>query len=220
MNEQEEHLIKFLEIQEALRPEFALEIGCFEASFSKEMAKSGIPSFAFEADPENFKYWSSRNDQPLATYINKAVSDVDGEVFFNKKKDDSVMHGNNSLLLKHNEPIEIEKIPVQSITVDSFIEQNGLENKLFSMWIDVEGVCYEVLNKSLKNIENCQSIYCEAEAFEIWLGQVHYEDLDEYIKGLGFIQVYKESAYDGIQYDLIYINKKYINCLKGVQYFI
>src|SRR6185295_2588475 len=62
-----------------LRPELVLEIGAFEAGFSKGLAKvlAGTKLLAFEANPHVYQHFAPT--MPLGVrYINKAVGAVQG----------------------------------------------------------------------------------------------------------------------------------------------
>ena len=80
------------------------------------------------------------------------------------------------------------------------------------MWVDAEGVGYEVLEGLGSYIQNLLSLCIEVEACQIWEGQEIDKDIDSYLLNNNFIK-YKDypSTYLDSQYDSIYINKNYLD---------
>ena len=73
-----ELLNSYIKIQEKNKPDISVEIGAFDADFSKSMIGICNNIYAFEASP--FVYRKFKDDMHGINYINKAVSDKNEEV--------------------------------------------------------------------------------------------------------------------------------------------
>lgn len=193
---------KFFEIQLKLKPEVSVEIGAFEATFSKLMKAEfpDINSVAFEANPYNYKHWIEKtNFKELGVkYEPLAISDVNGHITFNfqdtiKGEKISPVKGNNSIMQRnHVVPTTYRKEQVQSSTLDNYLNENNLEGKTICAWIDVEGASQQVLMGAEKSLENFQSIFIEVEHREWWQGQWMADDVQSFLESKGFVLLDKD----------------------------
>lgn len=190
--------LKFIEIQDSIKPSLYIEVGAFDAEFSK-IILSKYPDaniWAFEANPYVYK---KNAPIPGIKYINKAVSNVNGIVEFELQKDIE-MHAVNNSIMKRNEKKEYEYINVESITLDSLF--NGFDN--ICLWIDCEGANREVLLGAYNILSKVSSIFIEVESVEFWHNQWLDIDVIKYLEGFGFRLFASDSQYEN-QYNCIFI---------------
>ena len=159
--------------------------------------------FSFECNPEcihNFQ----RNEK--ITLIEKAVWEADGYIDFYP-----VVNGNphaSSVFLatdeynnsEHKELHQPNKIQVDSIRLDTFIEQNNLQNQKGIIWIDLQGAELNALKAMSKYIENIQAIWTEVEYKPVYKDQYLFESVIEFMndKKLNLIFPDKETITNNI----------------------
>lgn len=203
----------YCELQKILKSDCFLEIGAFEADFSRNM-KNIFPTskvYAFEASP--YCYENYKNLNSSIEYLNLAISDKEGEIYFSlqdknisDQSEIEKVRGNNSILDRNDDTIIYKKISVKSITFDSFIEKESLLNLLTSLWIDVEGANKNVLLGAQKYLKNTQSLLIEVEDFEYWKNQWLSKDVDKFLQDYGFIPIARDFE-DNNQYNVVYVNQ-------------
>lgn len=191
----------FIDLQALIQPSMTLEIGAMGANFSRSMAARGIPGFAFEANPYTFRRFKEPLSKaaPTLSYRHCAISDVDGEVTFEVKsqiKDQPVALdlGNNSLLKRQDDHgvIKYESVTVPSLTLDSFLAAEGLTDRSFSAWIDVEGALSKVTGGVTTALSHCQSLLVELEDLPYWDGQMLYHEATSWFVGQGLVPVARD----------------------------
>jgi FkbM family methyltransferase len=201
-----ELLNSYIKIQEKNKPDISVEIGAFDADFSKSMIGICNNIYAFEASP--FVYRKFKDDMHGINYINKAVSDKNEEVKFK-------MIGNlNFSDIGHNsikdrvEPTHIKMAKVQSVTVDSYF--NNYKNNTFTLWIDCEGSNKEVLTGAADILKQTQTVLIETEIEPIWDNQWLHKDVCLYLNSLGF-DLYLEKESGDLQKNCIFVNRNLVN---------
>lgn len=209
----------FYELQKIVQPDCFLEIGAFEASFSRAM-KAMFPSsnvWAFEANPYNYEYYKNLNER--INYLNLAVSELNGTLSFylqDKNLSDGSeiekIRGNNSILNRNDDTLSYKEVEIHSVTLDSFIESENITNKFFSLWIDVEGANKNIFGGLNKYLNNCFSFLIEVEEIEYWKNQWLREDLVNFLKKNNFIPILRDFD-DNNQYNVVFINKKILENL-------
>jgi FkbM family methyltransferase len=192
---------KFIDLQKILKPSVYIEVGAFDAEFSKAIVSKdpNAKVWAFEASPYvHQKYFPIDK----VNYINKAVSDKNGYIDFELQKDIDLATVNNSIM-KRNEDKEYEYVQVESITLDSlFFEYNNI-----CLWIDCEGANREVLLGASKILPNVSSIFIEVEEVNFWKDQWLDKDVIEYLTGFGFKLIDRDTQYPK-QYNCIFIKNQ------------
>jgi hypothetical protein len=120
----------FFDLQGLLKPEMSLEIGAFEAEFSKKMRSISpfIPVLAFEANPYKYKHFTNQYDYAAnhISYLHNAISDLDGNLDFNIQEEivsrgqkiDKVI-GSNSILNRTNKDVLCKQVSVPSYRLDT-----------------------------------------------------------------------------------------------------
>lgn len=200
----EKILSLFIDIQKQIAPDISIEVGAFDADFSKEMTKFNLEVFAFEASPYVFNNFKSEMNN--IKYINSAVSDKNDIIKFEIQPDpDPSIIGNNSIK-RRNEIKEYRYIDVNSISIDEYFKNHDF--KKGALWIDAEGASKEVLLGSKNRIKDFASIYIELETKDFWLDSWQKDDVMLYLESNDFYLFHEAPCY-GEQVDAIFVNNKY-----------
>jgi FkbM family methyltransferase len=205
---QEEITKKFLNMQKILKPDISIEVGAYDADFSKLIAKSVNKSYAFEASPEVYEKF--RDYMGNIVYINKAVSSYNGVAKFNidvRFSPADVGHNGIKKTSINNWAQESFEIDVECVTLDSYF--NNLDSNNVVLWIDCEGANREVLTGANNLLKNVSSIFIETETEYLFEDAWHEEDVIHYLEEKNFKLVYREEAYKN-QYNCIFIKQDLI----------
>jgi FkbM family methyltransferase len=182
MHSDKELLDIYIEMQKDLKPTLSIEVGAFDADYSKAMAKLGIECFAFEASP--FIYNRFKNDMEGISYINKAVSDKNETIQFQLiAHQDPNKIGHNSIK-NRNEDLNYLYVDVESITLNSYFKDRSDER--ICLWIDCEGANKEVLLGATNILPSVSTILIETEDIDFWKDQWLHEDVVRFLSLFGF----------------------------------
>lgn len=203
----------FLRIQRVIRPDIALELGAFRAEFSLAMARDGIPAHAFEANPHNHAASApaiAATGLPV-TYHNEAIGDRDGSISFRIKRSIAGRPvepgvGNNSILRVARDDIDYETVTVPCVTLDGFLAREGLAQRSFSAWIDLEGALGPLLSGAGRAFDNCLSLHVELEDRQIWEGQMTAPVAVAAFLDLGLVPVARDFERP-LQYNMIFVRR-------------
>lgn len=192
----------FINMQEAMRPDYAIEVGAHAAEFSVEMAnKFGIKAKAFEANIDVYNKYSKAVQSNLVDYVNCAISDSDGAVSFNIHH--SEMAGDNSIKKRSNIKI-LKSYDVQAYSLDSYFKDYDFAKAC--LWIDVEGANKEVLSGAIETLKRCSSIFIETEDIGFWQEQWLTKDVQDFLENQGFEKIAHENVYS-MQKNIIFRRK-------------
>jgi FkbM family methyltransferase len=212
----------YVMMQSALGTDASLEIGAHDAQFSLAMAKTygeAIPICALEASPRTHAYYSKNihYKDVGVSYINALVSDREGQTVFYEHVDGSreAAHWISSLLNDTRE-LQTKKtcVTVKAVRGDTLIENKFKNKKRISLWIDVEGAQYEVLNSLSKSFERgiINSVYIEVEQKKFWPEQrMLVNDIIEFMNKNNFSQFLRDKQSMN-QYNIIFVNNNIDGC--------
>lgn len=211
----------FYDIQGFVRPKTFLEFGAFDAHFSRTIRHLHPFSrvIAFEANPYNYKHFTSEHDFAgiNVEYHHLAVSDADhGTISFQVQRkrsgqdaspvkgDDSLLKRNVSDVHESYRDVEYETVSVDAITLDGFLNdaQFGMDD--FSAWIDVEGALKQALSGATRTLSRTRSLIVEVEEKPHWSAQWLASDVDEFLSSLGFVPIARDFEFEH-QYNIIYV---------------
>ena len=177
-------------------PTVTLEIGAFEASFSR-WVRAELPAaraVAFEANP---MVWAHHRDEVSAAgveYLNLAIGPENGPVTLHVPRDfdgrarDPVNRmaslGSN---LRSEEEVAVE---VPGVRLDDAVPMAAADRMV--AWIDVEGALGAVLPGSRETLSRAAAIYVEVEAEPIWDGQWLDRDVLEWFDGIGMVPLLRD----------------------------
>lgn len=199
-------------ITEFLKPDYFFEIGAFNAEFSRRISPllPGTQIYAFEANPYNHRRFEVLVSNTGVKYIHSAISNEVGTVTFNLQKSidgESVdpIRGNNSLLERNQEAVDYEKITVPCNTVDSYFSNLIGSKASIAMWIDVEGMAYQVFSGADSILANTKIVLVELEDRDYWENQHLSTDVIEYLYHKGFFPIARDFEWVG-QYNVIFVH--------------
>lgn len=195
----------FLNIQKHINPDISIEVGAFNAEFSKEMKYFDIDIFAFEASP--YVYETFKNEMEKIKYLNNAVSNKNGKIKFEIQAHFNPHTTGNNSIKNRNEDKAYTYIDVDSVSINEYF--NNYTFSKGALWIDAEGASEEVLTGASNKLKDFGSIYIELEHKEFWNGCWKRENVIEYLKQYGFHLFYELPCYVD-QSDAIFISDKYI----------
>ncbi|MGE7415731.1 FkbM family methyltransferase [Methylobacterium tarhaniae] len=211
----------FFDLQSFIKPKTFLEFGAFDAWFSKTARHLHPASkvIAFEANPYNFKHFTSEYDFAANNieYHHLAVSDVDnGSLNFQIQRkrggseaspikgDDSILKRNVSDAHEVYKNIEYETVSVDTVTLDSFLNKSQFALDDFSAWVDVEGALKQALGGATETLKKTHSIIVEVEEKPNWSGQWLAQDVEEFLHTFGFVPVARDFEFEH-QYNIIFV---------------
>ena len=191
-----------------VQPEIVFDIGSCDGSESIKAAKILPKStvVAFEANPTNFSQIIENSDiMKLGVSVhNMAIQNKDDNVFFNLIDAEKTKNkGSSSLLNKPN--LDSEQIEVRGSRLDSFANKHYPLGKTLSLWIDVEGAGYEVLEGIESTSDRIVFFQIEVEETQIWEGQRTHNDIIKIANSLGFYPIARGAG--DFQYDMVFMNK-------------
>jgi FkbM family methyltransferase len=181
----------FIEMQKEIKPTLSIEVGAFDADYSKAISKLGIECYAFEASP--FVYEKFKDKMEGISYINKAVSDKDGVIQFELMPDHNPANRGNNSIKSRNENLKYKYIDIDSITLNSYFADRT--NEIISLWIDCEGANRDVLLGATNILPSVSSILIETEDVEFWKDQWLHKDVVKFLSTYGFEVVEERFAY-------------------------
>jgi FkbM family methyltransferase len=177
-------------------PTLTLEIGAFEAGFSRWVRRElpGARAVAFEANP---LVWAHHRDDVTALgveYLNLAIGPENGPVTLNVPRDfdgrarDPVNRmaslGSN---LRSEEQVAVE---VPGVRLDDAVAI-GDDDRLVA-WIDVEGALGAVPPARAGTLRRAAAVYVEVEAEPMWDGQWLDRDVLDWFEGIDLVPLLRD----------------------------
>ena len=192
----------FFDSVKTCSPNEFLEIGCFKAEFSIRLRKflQECKVTAFEANPYNYKKYHDAITTAGVNHVHSAVSNKEGKITFKlQNKDFNV--GNNSILERTRDPIKgYVDVEVDCIKIDSFTDK---QSKDICIWIDAEGVGYEVLLGAKETLKKTKYVIIEVEEIQYWKKQKIDADVYALMSEMGFKPIARDQEYSK-QYNILF----------------
>jgi FkbM family methyltransferase len=198
----------FIEMQEKIKPTMSIEVGAYDADFSKLIVKNNIPVYAFEGSPA--VYNNFKNFLTDINYIHAVITDYDGEADFLYlvPENQAAEIGHNGI--KSGRHKVDSSVVVQCYSLDSYFKD--INNQNIVLWIDCEGANKEVLEGASSLLKQVSSIYIEVEHKDIWKNIWLREDVIKYLESHGFELIKEYSAYIN-QTNCIFVRKELVASL-------
>jgi hypothetical protein len=178
-----------LEIKNLINKEnpIIFEIGCADGGDTLEFINTfnDLEIYCFEPEPKNIKLVKERINYPKHHLFEGVISDVNGQLTFNRSRtdnpDDLSYSGSIKKPKEHlNEWSFIkfdEQITVESITLDKFCEDKNIELIDF-IWADVQGAEENLILGGLNTLNaKVRYLYTEYSNKEYYEGQLKLENL-------------------------------------------
>ncbi len=165
------------------KPCLLLDIGSRDASQSKKFRKILNDTEIIAIEPHPILFMKMKKDDFLyknnIQILNFAISNFNGFLPFYVNDEQSL----NGSLRKNKNIISELKVPVR--TVDRLLNNKNFLS--YAMWIDTEGLGFEVLKGAKKSLERTNLIHIEFETKELFSGQKTKKQIFEFLKDQGFI---------------------------------
>ena len=190
-----------------------LHIGAHECEERGDYGRVGVPNdkiYWIEAMPNKVALCKQRYGAGLHIY-QAVIDEHDGnKVMFNITN-----NGESSSILEfgshatsHPQIHVVEKMEMITTRMDSLIEREELPmTELNFLNLDIQGVELRALKSMEKYLQHLQYIYTEVNTEEVYKGCNLIGEIDDYLRGFGFVrvaqQIYKEFGWG----DAFYMKK-------------
>jgi FkbM family methyltransferase len=188
--------------------------GTDTARFAKMLPKASI--YAFEPVTKNYETLK-RNvaGYPNVKTFQMALADRDGEseMYISQYINEADTIPGSSSLLAPREHIKMhpevsfnKKETVATVTLDSWAKQEKIDH-VDALWLDMQGMEYQVLNASTEILPTVEVIYTEVSLMEMYENSILYEDYRKWLNSMGF-EVVKEELLWKDQGNVLFVRKK------------
>ena len=192
-----------------IMPDFFLEVGAFEASFSR-MMKSRYPEalvYAIEANPRVHQHFREEVEASGVNYIHMAADSKEGEVTFfipeviagNKMPYTGRMGSLHEVNLRASES---STVTVNALPIDDLIA--SVKSDSICMWLDVEGALKRVLDGASITLSRTSILYCELESSPVWKDQSLSPEIVNILANAGLFPIARDCQ-KWFQHNIIFI---------------
>jgi|694.fasta_scaffold60329_6 FkbM family methyltransferase len=163
-------------------------------------------------EPNPIKIKEIKEKYPNINLVESAISNTEGEHYFNQVVGDDVSAGTSSLIDRADdwyEKTKTNKIIVNTIRGEKLLDI--INHEIDICKIDVEGLTYEVLESFNEKLSYLKSLHIECEHKEVWKNQKLYEEIKDFLIKKNFIEIYFSFTSDyKLQSDSIWVYKDYL----------
>jgi FkbM family methyltransferase len=198
----------FINLQLQIRPTHVVEVGAREAAFSLQM-RSLLPHskiHAFEANSHVYQEFYNDIVSKDISYHNLGISNNSGVGVFLLDDSKDKIDGSHSFLGKSNKVASYSHLEIEMITLDNALSQDINDGASFCLWIDAEGLGYQVLEGARNVLEHTQSIFIEVEHKKFWENQTLAPQIIELLATYDFHLVARDMEFFPVQENYIFIN--------------
>lgn len=191
------------------------DVGAFDGAHALRFVRPGTCVVALEANPLNADALSAdRNvaDAGIETY-HMAAWNKDGDITFNvvdaPTGDAHEWRKQISSIRARLYPeFDSEQVTIRAVRLDSFVSgRRTSAPSSIALWIDVEGVAYEVLEGISGICDFVSVIHVEVETFAFWEGQHLWPDVLALMRDFGFSTVARSQG--DSQCNVIFVNSTF-----------
>jgi len=192
-------------------PDVIVEVGAFEAAFSKEMT-TRYPSstvIAFEANPRVYQQFAQGLKEAGVDYRHLAVADRAGSISIHipeeiAEKPMPYVNRMASIFENAMRGARTSEVLVEAVRLDDVIDPVPGGNIV--LWIDVEGGVDQVLSGATHTLDRTSMIICELERGAIWRGQTLDKGIVDRLEQSGFTPVARDCQ-KSFQYNAIFVRR-------------
>jgi len=193
------------------KPAVILDVGSRDAyvSLAFRQCFPDADIYTFECYPPFIELCRQAIGEVDITLVEKAVSDVDGEVdFYGTDVDDNI--GASSLFIVNpgftRGRYTQDKMTVESITLLQWAADNDVDT-IDVLWMGLQGAELKALVGLGSLLSTVQVIYTEVGYKEMYLGQALFKDIDRYLTSRGF---YLSMSLHGSEWfgDALYVRRE------------
>jgi len=213
----------FDELANRLNIAIAIEIGAFQAEFSRRFLTTATnrKALAVEANPYNYNAFKEGLAAAGVIYHHAAVQDKTGTTTLQlmdtaQDIENGFIRGNNSIL-SSSERTETKPLTVPATTLDELVTEYVSAGKIPDpstspplLWIDVEGALNLVIAGGSKTIRNSVALFTEVEATALWDQQCLFPEICGLLDELGFTPFLRDCEYEPEQFNVIFVNRERI----------
>jgi len=214
----------FFNIIDRLNAATSLEIGAFQAEFSRKFISNttGRHALAVEANPHNYKKFKSSLTEAGVNYHHAAVLDREGPCELQLHVTDldienGYIRGNNSILKSDARP-DTQAVNVPGTTLDALVKSYTESGTIPDpkdihpvLWIDVEGALDLVIAGGTKTIANSTVIFAEVETECLWNNQATFVEVAAQLDKLGFSPWLRDCEYEPEQFNVMFANRELVD---------
>jgi FkbM family methyltransferase len=197
-----------------LRVNLICDVGSMNGADALKFRKSSPHSiiFAFEPNPENFRQMESNpvlRDRDIRL-VNSAAANADGNAdFFLVDADYSrrdYRRGMSSLLERAEDRAALTPVRVKSTRLDSFLADKCGPDARLALWIDSEGMAYEVIEGMSGIAHLVRLLHVEVETRPcIGAAQRLHSDVKTLLNGYGFVECATDQPQTADQFNALYV---------------
>jgi FkbM family methyltransferase len=202
--------------------EVICDVGAFDCFHSKRFRATGAKVIALEANPVNFDVLA--RDASLAAagieLFNYAAWNRDEEITFNvvdaTARDAEWRRMISSIRERTpDNRFASETVPVRAVRLDSFLtDVLTSSTSTIALWIDVEGVGYEVLEGMDGIRDRVCLVHVEVETRAFWQGQRLWPEVESMMRQLGFTPLARCPGDQ--QFDVVFANDRWLERSRAV----
>lgn len=212
----------FFNLLDVAQPTLFVEAGAFEASASLRAAEAlpGSTVIAFEANPENYRHFTT--DQDFAahgvTYLNLALTDEPGPITFHlESSEGSSVVGHSSTLPRNQDAAWRPDTPAVPIAVEGVrLDDTTPDAERVAMWVDVEGASCRVLAGAAQRLAACDVLKIEVEEEPFWEGQALSTDVVAMVLDAGLVPVARDIE-NPDQYHIVFASARLLRQRAAVE---
>ena len=131
-----------------------------------------------------------------------AEEDGESEIHVSHNKEVGTTLATSSSLLRPKEHINfhphiefVTSEKVRATTIDKWAEENGVDH-IDIMWLDMQGIEYQVLRASPRMLKTAKVIYSEVSLKELYEGSILYDQYKQWMSAQGFRVVKEELLWE------------------------
>lgn len=169
------------------------DVGSFDGAHALRFVRDGVKIEALEANPRNAETLAQNPDVAAAgiSVHHLAAWKETRSLTFNvvnvgTGRDDDWQNKIGSLLDRSDYSFETEQVEVAAIRLDEFVTKEHPGDDRVALWIDVEGVGYEVIQGIAGIRSRVVVVHIEVETVAHWHGQRLWPDIRAQMQQLGF----------------------------------
>jgi FkbM family methyltransferase len=191
------------------KPDFFLEVGAFEAAFSRKMKLRypDVPVYAIEGNPRVHQHFREEVEASGVNYIHMAADSKPGEVTFfipeviaGKKMPYTGRMG--SLHEVNLRASESSQVTVSAQPIDDMVASVKADS--ICMWLDVEGALERVLGGATKTLSRTSILFCELESSPVWKEQSLSPEIVKILAKAGLFPIARDCQ-KWFQHNVIFI---------------
>ena len=142
---------------------------------------------------------------------NALITDKDDDIVtFNLSNNDesSSILELETHLIEHPDIYYVDKVEMNTITVDTFFKRNNIDSKKYNMWnIDIQGAELLALKGGVESLAHVDLLYLEVNERELYKGCALVGEIDTFLEGHGFKRIRTEMTVSGWG-DAVYIKSR------------